>query len=40
MIPLALGAKWGGCTPFVLMSPDQFRAPPPPAMTSPEYAAA
>lgn len=40
MIPLALGAHWGECRPFVLRSGDQFRLPPPPAMTSPEYAAA
>ncbi|HXJ74257.1 MAG TPA: hypothetical protein VNM37_15520, partial [Candidatus Dormibacteraeota bacterium] len=39
-IPLALGAKWGACIPFSLASPDQFRVPPPPAMDSPEYAAA
>ncbi|HKQ62567.1 MAG TPA: vanadium-dependent haloperoxidase [Candidatus Polarisedimenticolaceae bacterium] len=38
--PLALGAHWGSCTPFVLQSGSQFRVPPPPAMTSPEYAAA
>jgi hypothetical protein len=40
LIPIALGAHWGQCTPFVLDSGDQFRVPPPPAMTSPEYAAA
>lgn len=40
LIPLALGAKWGQCLPFVLASSDQFRIPPPPALTSPEYAAA
>lgn len=39
-IPLALGAQWGGCTPFVLASTDQFRCPPPPAMDSAEYATA
>jgi hypothetical protein len=39
-IPLALGAKWGQCVPFVLDSPSQFRCPAPPAMTSPEYTAA
>ena len=38
--PLALGAYWGGVTPFVLASSDQFRVPPPPALSSPEYAAA
>ena len=40
LIPLALGAKWGTVTPFVLESGDQFRAPIPPALTSPEYTAA
>lgn len=39
-IPLALGAYWGACVPFVIESGRQFRVPPPPAMTSPEYAAA
>ena len=39
-IPLALGAYWGGVAPFVLQSAQQFRVPAPPAMTSPEYAAA
>ncbi|MFM1767903.1 MAG: hypothetical protein RJA22_432 [Verrucomicrobiota bacterium] len=39
-IPVALGAKWGQCIPFVLESTDQFRAPPPPALASPAYAAA
>ena len=39
-IPLALGAYWGGVKPFVLESADQFRAPLPPALTSPEYTAA
>jgi hypothetical protein len=38
--PLALGADWGHCVPFVLQSPSQFRLPPPPALNSPEYAAA
>ncbi len=40
LIPLALGANWGECIPFVLQSSDQFRVPPPPAMTTPAYAAA
>jgi hypothetical protein len=40
LIPLALGAYWGGVLPFVLDSPDQFRAPPPPPLASPEYAQA
>ena len=39
-IPLAMGALWGEVKPFVLRSGRQFRVPPPPAMTSPEYAAA
>ena len=40
LIPLALGAHWGEVAPFVLQSASQFRTPPPPAMNSPEYAAA
>jgi hypothetical protein len=40
LVPLALGAHWGEVRPFVLRSPSQFRAPPPPAMTSAEYAGA
>ena len=40
LIPLALGAYWGGVTPFVLDSPQQFRVPPPPALTSRAYTAA
>lgn len=39
-IPLALGAHWGECIPFVLQSGSQFRVPAPPAMNSPEYTAA
>jgi hypothetical protein len=39
-IPLALGAHWSACKPFVLQTTDQFRAPAPPAMTSAAYAAA
>ncbi len=38
--PLALGANWGPCIPFVLQSGAQFRLPTPPALNSPEYAAA
>jgi len=38
--PVALGAQWGTVTPFVLSSGDQFRAPLPPRLDSPEYAAA
>ena len=40
LIPLALGAHWGECRPFVLQSGQQFRCPPPPAMTSDAYTAA
>lgn len=36
----ALSVTWGNVTPFTLTSPSQFRADPPPALTSPEYAAA
>jgi hypothetical protein len=39
-IPVALGAHWSGCKPFVLQTTDQFRAPAPPAMTSAAYTAA
>ena len=35
--PIALGAKWGNVRPFVLRSGRQFRAPPPPPMTSEAY---
>jgi hypothetical protein len=38
--PIALGALWSQVTPFVLQSSTHFRAPAPPAMSSPEYAAA
>jgi hypothetical protein len=40
LIPLALGAYWGKVKPFAMKSADQFRVPPPPALESPEYAAA
>lgn len=40
LIPLALGAHWGDCKPFVLQSGSQFRLPAPPAMGSPDYTAA
>ncbi|HEY0680866.1 MAG TPA: phosphatase PAP2 family protein [Steroidobacter sp.] len=33
----ALGATWGEIKPFVITSGKQFRAPPPPEMTSREY---
>jgi hypothetical protein len=39
-IPVALGAYWGACVPFVLATGSQFRLPPPPAMDSAEYTAA
>jgi hypothetical protein len=35
--PIALGAAWGSMRPFVTRSGAQFRAPPPPDMTSLEY---
>ena len=35
--PIALGAHWGQCAPFVLQSGSQFRVPPPPAMITQEY---
>ena len=31
------GAGWATTRPFMLKQPDQFRAPPPPAIDSPEY---
>jgi hypothetical protein len=37
LIPLALGAHWGEIEPFVLRAGNQFRLPPPPAMTSTAY---
>src|SRR6185503_3728076 len=37
MHPKALGADWDQVDPFVLTSADQFRAPAPPALNSPEY---
>lgn len=40
LIPLALGARWGEVTPFVLQSGSQFRAPAPPDMASAAYATA
>jgi hypothetical protein len=38
--PVALGAHWGECAPFVVQSTNQFRVPPPPALNSPDYTAA
>ncbi len=40
MVPIAMGAHWSNCVPFVLQKADQFRCPPFPALNSPEYAAA
>lgn len=34
------GSDWGAVRPFILQSGSQFRAPPPPAIDSAEYAAA
>src|ERR1043166_1420016 len=39
-IPLALGALWHECIPFVMSSSSQFRCPPPPTLDSFEYAMA
>lgn len=39
-VPLASGAHWGECVPFVLTSGSQFRAPPFPDMSSPAYTSA
>ncbi|MEO5823237.1 MAG: chloroperoxidase [Vicinamibacteraceae bacterium] len=40
LLPPALGAKWGSVRPFVLPSGKAFRAPAPPPLWSPAYAAA
>ncbi len=40
LAPIALGAYWGDVKPFVMETADQFRAPPPPALDSAEYAIA
>jgi hypothetical protein len=40
LIPLALGAHWSECKPFVLQTTAQFRTPAPPAMTSAAYTTA
>jgi hypothetical protein len=40
LIPLALGGHWGECIPFVAHSSSQFGVPPPPDMTSYDYARA
>ena len=39
-IPVALGAYWGSVTPFVIPAASRFRAAPPPALDSAEYAEA
>lgn len=38
--PVAMGARWHEVKPFVILSAEQFRAPPPPALTSASYTAA
>jgi hypothetical protein len=40
MFTIALGAFWGDLTPFTMATSNQFRAPVPPALDSPEYTAA
>jgi hypothetical protein len=40
LIPIALGAHWGGCKPFVVKSTSQFEPPPPPPLTSAAYTTA
>src|SRR5207237_5388694 len=40
LIPIALGAHWGECAPFVMQSGAQFRCPTPPTMTSAAYTVA
>lgn len=37
---LALGAFWGGVTPFILTKGDQFRIPPPPTAARGDYVSA
>jgi hypothetical protein len=37
---VAWGPEWGQVTPFAIASPAAYQPPPPPALTSPEYAAA
>jgi hypothetical protein len=40
-IPIALGLRWAELvTPFVLIAANQFPVPPPPALNTPDYAAA
>jgi len=40
LIPIALGAHWGACAPFVMQTTSQFRCPAPPAMSSNAYTVA
>jgi hypothetical protein len=40
LLPVALGAHWDACVPFVMTSADQFRAPAPPDISSAAYATA
>jgi hypothetical protein len=40
LIPIALGAHWGHCKPFVIKSSRQFLAAPPPALSSAAYTTA
>ena len=40
-IPIALGSRWAELVaPFILTAADQFPVPPPPALNTPQYAAA
>src|SRR5213595_4349882 len=39
-LPIALGAHWGACKPFVIKSGTQFQAPAPPTLTSAAYTTA
>ncbi len=39
-LTVALGAYWGSLKPFVMTAGNQFRPPPPPALTDPAYTAA
>jgi hypothetical protein len=40
LVPIAMGSQWGHVRPFAMLKADQFRIPPPPSMTSAEYAEA
>lgn len=40
LVPIAIGAYWSNVRPFVMQTGSQFRLPPPPALTSNEYATA